>query len=569
MKISKLSLTIYCILISFIVLSSGYLIISADKKSPVEIAAEQAVSAQEGWTDENGKLIENLTKLNLLENSSSEKFSSIYYKLPNNIGSGQSFCLRAKHIYLEVYIDGKCLYFQDLPENRLYTNSIGANWLQIPLEPEDSGKKLELRYKMCYKNSSCGIDNISINTAKNNVITIISKKISGFVISIIFTVIGVLFMFFDIPLNRGTEKRHELLYLGLFSMGIAGYCLVETQLFQLFIGNERIMHILSCYSLMMIPIPVIFYISEFFGFKYKYTCSIYTYTIGLLDLALIIMNYADIADYHDTLTIINLSAVSAAVMLIYSMLRYTRENLRDKDRNIIYPIIRIIGLAALAVTGVIDIIRFYFLNAQDPAAFLRVGVLIFVICFGLSTMERALNMISALAKAEMITKLAYTDVLTDSGNRTAYTERLDDIIRSGFDVGIVALDINNLKKVNDTLGHSCGDKLIADSADIIRKAFKGECYRIGGDEFMVIVLEGDLEKNCCEGKSKLVELCKEYNEVKDRKFDIYIACGYALFNKETPMHIACSLADQRMYENKKAMKAALKQPDWRALTENK
>ncbi len=569
MKISKLSLTIYCILISYIFLTSFYLIISAGKKSPVETAREQAVSAQEGWTDENGETIENLTKLNLLENSSSEKFSSIYYTLPQNISMGQSFCLRAKHIYLEVYIDGKCLYFQDLPENRLYTNSIGANWLQIPLTPDCSGKTLELRYKMCYDNSSCGIDNISINTAKNNVIVIISNKISGFVTSIIFTVIGVLFMFFDIPLNRGTEKRHELLYLGLFSMGIAGYCLVETQLFQLFIGNERIMHLLSCYSLMMIPIPVIFYINEFFGFRHKHTCSIYTYTVGLIDLAIIIMNYADIADYHDTLTIINLTAVSAAVLLIYTMLRYTLKNLKDKNRSMIYPVIRIIGLAALAITGVIDIIRFYFLNAQDPAAFLRVGVLVFVICFGLSTIERALNMIGALTKAEMITKLAYTDVLTDSGNRTAYTERLDDIIKSGFDVGIVALDINNLKKVNDTLGHSCGDKLIADSADIIREAFNGECYRIGGDEFMVIVIEGDLEKNCCDGKAKLVELCNKYNEDENRKFDIHIACGYALFNKETPMHIACSLADQRMYENKKAMKAALKQPDWRAITENR
>ena len=558
MKISKLSLTIYCILISFIFLTSVYLIVSAGKKSPVEIASEQAISAQEGWTDENGNEIENLAKLNQLEESSSDKFSSIYYTLPEKIGSGKSFCLRAKHIYFEVYIDGKCLYFQDLPEDRLYTNSIGANWIQIPLLPEYSGKQLELRYKVCYENSSCGIDNISINTAKNNVIGIISNKISGFVISVIFIVVGILFIFFDIPLNRGTEKQHELLFLGIFSLGISIYCIVETQLFQLFIGNERIMHILSCYSMIMIPIPVIFYINEFFGFKHKYTCSIYTYIIGAVDFALILLNYVDIADYHDTMNIINATIVSSIVMLIYASIRYTAENLRDKNRSNVYPILRIIGLITLASTGFIDIIRFYFLNAQDPAAFLRFGVLVFVISFGLSAIERALNMIEALTKAEMITKLAYTDVLTNTGNRTAYMERLETIMKSEITVGIVALDINNLKKVNDTFGHSIGDMLISKSADIIRTAFCGECYRVGGDEFMVVISEDNIEKLCCEGKAKLGELCKEHNEIKDRKFDIYIACGYALFNKETPMHIACSLADQRMYENKKAMKAAIK-----------
>ncbi len=555
MKISKLSFTVYCILLAFIVLTSGYLIFSSDKRSPVEIAERQAISAEFGWTDENGNYVKKLTKLNLLENSSTDKYSSLYYRLPGKLEEGKSLCFRAKHIYLEVYINGERLYHQNLPESKLYTNSIGANWIQIPLLSEYAGKKLELRYKLCYKNSSCGIDNISINTAKNEVIQILSRKMSGFVSSIAFIIIGLLFIFFDIPLNRGTQKRHELLYLGLFSMGISAYCLVETQLFQLFIGNERIMHLLSCYSLMMIPIPVTFYINEFFGFKFKYTANLYTCFIAAVYLVLIILNFTDIADYHDTMTVLNAGIVSAIVLLISSTIRYTRANLKDKSRSMVYPILRVVGLVAIAIAGLIDVIRFYVFNAQDPAAFLRIGVMIFVITFGLSAIERALNMISAVTKAEMVTKLAYTDILTNVGNRTAYMERIEDIMKKETPAGIVALDINNLKKVNDNLGHPMGDRLILESAEIIQSSFKGECYRVGGDEFMVIVIADDIEQICCDGMKKMRELCQKHNADEEKKFDINIACGFAIFSEETPMHIVCSLADSRMYENKKAMKS--------------
>ena len=54
---------------------------------------------------------------------------------------------------------------------------------------------------------------------------------------------------------------------------------------------------------------------------------------------------------------------------------------------------------------------------------------------------------------------------------------------------IASIDLHALKKVNDQMGHSAGDSLICHTADHIARVFPGKCYRIGGDEFVVIDTE--------------------------------------------------------------------------------
>ncbi|BAK44163.1 diguanylate cyclase [Eggerthella sp. YY7918] len=96
-----------------------------------------------------------------------------------------------------------------------------------------------------------------------------------------------------------------------------------------------------------------------------------------------------------------------------------------------------------------------------------------------------------------INDLAYLDGLTGLKNKTAYKDavsRLDEAIQTGKpEFAVVVLDINGLKEVNDTLGHDFGDMLIIDSCKIICDVFShSPVYRIGGDEFAVILQNSDL-----------------------------------------------------------------------------
>ena len=93
-------------------------------------------------------------------------------------------------------------------------------------------------------------------------------------------------------------------------------------------------------------------------------------------------------------------------------------------------------------------------------------------------------------------RLSKTDMLTGLGNRHAYTEdaRKYETGSLPADLTIIYLDVNELKHINDTLGHHAGDELICGAAECISKVFfrVGGCYRTGGDEFIVMGRFDDL-----------------------------------------------------------------------------
>lgn len=159
-----------------------------------------------------------------------------------------------------------------------------------------------------------------------------------------------------------------------------------------------------------------------------------------------------------------------------------------------------------------------------------------------------------------INGLAYRDPLTGVKNKTAYLEsetRLEDQMRLGKpEFAIVMLDINGLKHVNDTYGHDFGDMLITSACRIICKTFQhSPVYRIGGDEFVVI-----LEKQDFNHYSELLEKLNiemdAYNKTARPELKVSIARGIAVYNSETDLVFAnvFKRADDAMYQNKAAMK---------------
>ncbi|MBR1593032.1 MAG: GGDEF domain-containing protein [Ruminococcus sp.] len=156
-------------------------------------------------------------------------------------------------------------------------------------------------------------------------------------------------------------------------------------------------------------------------------------------------------------------------------------------------------------------------------------------------------------------KLAMEDALTGIKNRNAFTGCEKKLLEkdSGSCV-FVHFDVNRLKKVNDTYGHAEGDKHIKAAANVLKNSFGeyGECFRIGGDEFFVI-LEG---RKCREeyenGLKKFLNLQEDYNNSEKPPVPLEMAYGMAEYDcsMKNP-EAAESLADSRMYEKKKLMKA--------------
>ncbi|MBO4592025.1 MAG: GGDEF domain-containing protein, partial [Eubacterium sp.] len=143
--------------------------------------------------------------------------------------------------------------------------------------------------------------------------------------------------------------------------------------------------------------------------------------------------------------------------------------------------------------------------------------------------------------------LSATDLLTGLYNRNAMNNRITDIV-NGNDTftdayGIIFIDLNGLKVVNDNEGHNAGDQLLKDAAMLLRETFDGcEIYRVGGDEFLVIVL-GQSE----EEFNKLVEKLRVSSENSDH---VKIAIGTCFGDSKLDIRKAMHFADERMYIDK-------------------
>ncbi|MCC0649407.1 sensor domain-containing diguanylate cyclase [Clostridioides sp. ZZV15-6598] len=88
---------------------------------------------------------------------------------------------------------------------------------------------------------------------------------------------------------------------------------------------------------------------------------------------------------------------------------------------------------------------------------------------------------------EVLYRMSYLDTLTSFYNRNRYIHDIDKLVGKTNSVGVVYLDVNGLKEINDNFGHDSGDELLKRCAKIIQNSFEtGSCYRIGGDEFVII-----------------------------------------------------------------------------------
>lgn len=158
-------------------------------------------------------------------------------------------------------------------------------------------------------------------------------------------------------------------------------------------------------------------------------------------------------------------------------------------------------------------------------------------------------------------ELAYTDALTGVESRLAYLEaqeRIDNLINENQlkDFALIVFDINNLKKINDTLGHQEGDRYIISACELIKNTFRNsKVYRIGGDEFMALLSEDDFEV-----KDELVSIFKKKIESNIKKNEVVMAFGMAEYiqGEDYSFRHMFERADFAMYDQKKQIKAAAK-----------
>ncbi|KAF1690972.1 putative bifunctional diguanylate cyclase/phosphodiesterase [Pseudoxanthomonas taiwanensis] len=185
----------------------------------------------------------------------------------------------------------------------------------------------------------------------------------------------------------------------------------------------------------------------------------------------------------------------------------------------------------------------------------------------LGDLQRAFDRMSeAVARHDReVRRMAYTDALTGLSNRLAFRDALEhrlSLLRgTGRQLALLFADIDDFKRVNDTLGHEAGDEVLLQCATRIREAVRrhgGEdalLSRFGGDEFVVVVQEGDVRTVATRLAEAMVGELRRPLEVQQRQLVLGISIGITLFPEDASSATALMKnGDIAMYQAKMAGK---------------
>ncbi len=482
--------------------------------------------------------------------------------LPQRVVSNPVFIFYSVHSTVLVELDGKEIYRygQELYEQG---KLVGYGYHYIDLPEDYEGKKLCVRLTVCEDAAFSSFDTPMLYDAnwyirdylKENQITLM---IDLFLIVFGICMTGVSFVFI-FRLRGG--RWMKLLWASLFSFGIGCWSLCSYNLTFLFFENLRWKVFMEFGMLYLLPISVFAYFYEEAmrtdkkGRKYGYWLILAAQL--LFTLTAYLLQITGVCHFPKVLRIQHLIMAVMAVYLIVMFVSDIRHKRTESAVLFAGAVIMILFAAA-------DLLRFNIEKYVSLASGKRyvgmfsIGVMIFITALLLDFGRSVTRALYDAAKGKALEELAYSDALTGLANRRSCEDFLDALDTDGADrqYAVGVFDLNNLKKVNDRLGHEEGDAFIRAFGEILREVFApfGLVGRTGGDEFLVVLKNVSSEETdaLIDRMNRLIQSKNEQHE----SWSLSAAYGICRCDEE-PGRSARQLyrlADERMYECKREMK---------------
>lgn len=184
-------------------------------------------------------------------------------------------------------------------------------------------------------------------------------------------------------------------------------------------------------------------------------------------------------------------------------------------------------------------------HVEELSILVMAGLVILIVRQSVSAVRIAQN-------NRVLAQKAYIDIHTGLPNKSRCEELLQNSHFITEPTCCLVFDLNNLKFVNDSLGHSAGDLLILNFSRILRQSVPAKDFvgRFGGDEFMVVLWQSHKEQ-VDQVLHQLQEEIDHFNSIGNHT-PLSYACGYSLSTdyEECSLHTLFDKADQWMYRNK-------------------
>jgi diguanylate cyclase (GGDEF)-like protein/PAS domain S-box-containing protein len=165
---------------------------------------------------------------------------------------------------------------------------------------------------------------------------------------------------------------------------------------------------------------------------------------------------------------------------------------------------------------------------------------------------------AARAKSLEMSRLAQHDALTGLPNRVLFNDRLTQAIslamRQDKQLAVMFVDLDQFKKINDSLGHSVGNKILQSVAERLMNSVRrtDTVSRLGGDEFVVLLSQVEREEDAAVSARKILRELAAPHTIDNKNLDISVSIGVSTYPSDGPdAESLMNKADTAMYEAKK------------------
>ncbi|MBO4616056.1 MAG: GGDEF domain-containing protein [Lachnospiraceae bacterium] len=411
---------------------------------------------------------------------------SIRSTLPTHIPEKWAMEFLSLYAACEVSVDGEIInsYGTTLP---LTFGKLTGNIRVITeLNPSMSGKDITITFTPYY-NIHMDISGVSFGSIAAVKYSIAIENMVR--MAVVISLLIILLIGIGLTIYQAREKNEAGFSLFsnfcFFTMIVIMWVICSSDMPQFYTNANEAVALVSFLSLASVGIPYLGFCAQVLK-RGSRICEV----LGIAGWILPIINIIGFCGrLYDPLEVLILSHLYIGGAAILTLVLAFLNQRGGAETKILLTATIIISLGFFVGVG------FYYIAPSQGYAGTVVGLAMvaFVATLFVLVLNRQITYVRERKYLDTYKELAYRDMLTGLNNRAAFDKlfnELPDKYDEGTEVTLFMFDLNNLKRVNDEMGHIEGDRLIKDMSDCLDKTFKnvGTAYRLGGDEFAAVVI---------------------------------------------------------------------------------
>ena len=460
--------------------------------------------------------------------------------------SGKSLGLFIGYSDVDVIVDGKIIYRDHVDrKNFSYSGGYPYRIIKIPQNIISPIVKIKVNPKLKLVHTYT-IRPIEIGKKANFYTYLIKEDFVGIAISAVLLfifLISALMYAISILLKSKVSKLYNV---GLISLFGGVYSMTSYKLMSyIFSPNIEFLYFIEYTSLLLLPYTILKILDSGVNKKGKKILFWIKNIVIINYIAQVLMTFLGILGFKDMATLSHIIICSSLIGGIVVLFTSSNNKKNMRGIAIVFSLYIFLSLVFVIVTFKSD-------GQYTMYGFILWGFIFFIM---FQIWQGALSYINSKnenVKTNLYKKYIYQDIMTGLKSRFAFEEKMNELKKTPKDASIMSCDLNDLKKVNDTMGHAYGDAMIKKAGEVLKNYFReADVFRTGGDEYVVIS-----EKIIEDAYIENFRYKEYFIEIYDEKVPVKISIGKCdiYHYGEIDIYEAFKIADEKMYEDKAAYK---------------